>query len=122
MNRLRYVLFGSETTATRFWFGLVSIGFGLFCSQINGHWEYAVAVQIMPPLVWSALFILYGATVVTGVFTQYYSAPLLGVKLVGVFCWTAMGITTSIAQHTIGATVFGSLVAMWIVMRYPTWK
>ena len=122
LGRLRYVLLESETVAVRWWMGLVSLGYAAFLPFVDSHFEYSVSLQLMPSWMWSLLFVISGASLIQGVISRRYN--LLGCALEGVLSsltWVALGITTSISQGIPGATMVASLIALWILVRYPTW-
>lgn len=121
-RRLRYVLLESETVAVRWWFGLVSVGYAMFLPLVDTHFEYSVSVAVMPAWIWSILFFIIGFSLLYGVIFRIYNK--VGWFLEGVLCtatWVALGITTSISQGMPGATMAASLIAVWILVRYPTW-
>lgn len=121
-SRLRYVLMESETVAVRWWMGLVSLGYAAFIPNVDSHFEYEWALKFMPSWLWSVLFLIVGASLLHGVITRRYS--VIGCALegaLGAFTWASLGITTSISQGIPGATMCASLIAIWILARYPTW-
>lgn len=122
LGRLRYVLLESETVAVRWWMGLVSLGYAAFLPFVDSHFEYSISLQLMPSWLWSLLFVITGASLIQGVISRRYN--LIGCALEGVLSsitWVSLGITTSISQGIPGATMVASLIALWILVRYPTW-
>lgn len=122
IGRLKYVLMESETVAVRWWMGLVSLGYAAFLPFVDSHFEYSVSLQLMPSWMWSTLFVITGVSLIQGVISRRYN--LLGCAMEGVLStitWVSLGITTSISQGIPGATMVASLIALWILVRYPTW-
>lgn len=122
-ERLRYVLLETETVAVRFFFGFVSIGYAFFLPHVVDHFEYHISLMLMPAWAWSFGFLLCGSALMHGVITCKYSR--LGFFLEGIvsaFMWVLLGITSSMSQGTVGATAFASVIAGWIMVRYPKWK
>lgn len=123
IDRLRYVLFCSETSGTRFWFGLLTVGFAAYMGVAADPQEYALALQIMPTWAWATALLINGLFLVAGVFTQRFSFALMMVEgVLGTFAWSVMGIATSISLGLPSAPLVASLVSIWILMRYPTWS
>ena len=124
-EQLLWVLTKSQTTSTRFWFGMAGIGFGSFLmfspAVTNGVSEYAMMMKLAPSYVWSLAFSINGLALLYGVFSQTYSKTLVIFEgLLGTMAWTTTAVTIVISQHTLGATVAGAAVAFWLLVRYPT--
>lgn len=122
-NRLRYVLLETETVAVRFFFGFVSLGYAFFLPHVKDHFEYKISMMLFPSWVWAIGFATCGAALIRGVITCKYSRA--GYILEGVlsaFMWVLLGITSSMSQGTVGATAFASVIAGWIMVRYPKWN
>lgn len=122
-ERLRYALLESETVAVRFFFGFVSLGYAFFLPHVADHFEYSVSLMLLPPSVWSAGFAISGAALIYGVITCNFNRFLFTLEgVLGAFMWVTLGITSSMSQGTVGATAFASVIALWIMVRYPAWK
>lgn len=122
-ERMRYVLLESETVAVRFFFGFVSLGYAIFIPHVQDHFEYKVSLMLFPSWMWAIGFALSGLALLYGVITCRYSRLLFTFEgVLGAFSWVALGITSSMSQGTVGATAFASVIALWIMVRYPKWK
>ena len=125
VHRIRWVLLYSQTSATRMWFGLTSIGFGsfmLFSPTVHSRLsEYNLMLQIMPDQIWGALFVLHGLALWYGLLMRTFNKLLLILEgLVGIAVWAGAGIAVSIAQGAPGAVLAGTLISFWLLVRYPT--
>lgn len=124
-GRLSWLLFKSQTSSTRMWFGLASIFFGVFMylsdTVHNPDSEYVLMLQIAPDWLWASGFLVHGVALLYGVITRRYSTILLLVEgVLGVALWTAASIAMSVSQGAVGASAAGALIAAWICIRYPT--
>lgn len=122
-ERMRYVLLESETVAVRFFFGFVSVGYAIFIPHVSEHFEYQVSLMLFPAWLWALGFGLSGLALLYGVITCKYSRLFFMFEgVLGSFSWVSLGITSSMSQGTVGATAFASVIALWIMVRYPKWK
>lgn len=124
MNNLQRLLLTGSTSLLRFWFGLTAIGYAVFLLRVPAdHYEYAVTMQVASRYVWVALFILVGCATVYGAVTSKYSKATLVVEgFLGVAVWTAVGISSSISQGSIGAVTIAAVISIYLLIRYPTWQ
>jgi hypothetical protein len=123
-GRLNWLLFRSQTSATRMWFALCSIGFSSFMffsgSAYHSEDEYVLMIQMAPDWMWSLAFLTHGLSLLYGVIFRVYNNFLLTLEgVLGVLIWSATSIAMSLAQGAIGATTAGALIAAWICVRYP---
>lgn len=122
-DRLSYVFLKSETVAVRAFFGIMSLLYGIFIPQTEGQFEYAVALQWFPAWLWSAAMVTNGLAIFVGVLTQRYNLVLLLLEgALGMAAWLTLGVATSISQGVPGPTFAAAFVAIWIFVRYPSWK
>ena len=120
---LAELLIAGDTRMLRFWFGLTSIAFAAFISfGAPSHWEYGIAFMVLPHYVWSALLLVSGAALVYGAVTCHFDRLMLVLEgFIGAATWSALSITTMIAQGTIGAVTIAALINLYLLLRYPTW-
>lgn len=124
-TRLREVLLTSETTATRFWIAVISLGYGMFFMNFPnvGIHDYLLSLQFLPPAIWSILFLTTGSSMMFGLFIKKFNLLLLILESgVGCFAWVSLGITTGIENGIPGLSMFVSMISIWILMRYPAWR
>lgn len=115
----------SETVSSRFWFGLLSLGYASFMyfSDYASHpgSSYVLMFRIAPDWVWTLAFTLHGIALVYGAFTRKYSTFLLLLEgVLGIAVWTAAAAATTLEQGAPGGTTVGALIAFWVLVRYPT--
>lgn len=125
MGRLVWLFFYSQTSATRFWFSLASIGFGVFMFRSpyihNPSSEYGLMLEIMPQGVWGFLFILHGASLMYGVLTRKFNVVLLIAEgVLGSALWVTACTSMTLMQGSLGPSFAGAAMACWIAYRYPT--
>ncbi len=127
LNRRRaaWLTLYSETTAARFWFGLLSLGYASFLvfSEYAHHpgSSYVLMFKIAAEWVWATAFILNGLALLYGSFTRKYNTFLLLLEgVLGVAVWSAAAAATTIEQGAPGGTTVGALIALWVLVRYPT--
>lgn len=123
--RLKWLLLSSQTSAVRFWFGLTSVfnaGFYHFSwDQFHIDSEYELMFKIVPPDVWAGLFLLHGISLLYGVFTRQYNKGMLLLEgVLGVALWFACATAVTMVQTTPNVQIAGALVALWLLVRYPT--
>jgi hypothetical protein len=126
-NRLRYIIWCSQTSAVRFWFGLTSIGFGsffMFSATVHHPLsEYNLMLKLASDWVWALCFVLNGFSLLYGIVFATYNRLLVVLEgLLGTVVWVASASAVVITQQSIGAHVVGGLIAFWILIRYPTHK
>lgn len=122
-ERLRVVLLEEPTGNVRFFFGLIAIGYGFVIPGFSAHPMYAMSMEWFNPWIWTAAFMISGIALVWGALSS--KPTRLGFILEGVLSWVAwflLGLTTAVSQGMPGPTFFASLIAGWILVRYPTWK
>lgn len=130
LRRFWIVLWTTETTAVRLWFGLVSIFFALFIfeSPLFDYYnaEYHLMATISPYWIdsrhfWGILFATNGVALIYGVLFKVYSTKLLILEgLLGVAIWGSSAAAVYYAQGTIGAHTVAAMMALWLLARYPT--
>lgn len=123
--RLVWVMLFSQTASTRFWFGLVGIGFSSYMissSTIHSPIsEYQLLLQIAPDWVWAIGFLTHGCALIYGVLTHTYNKLLMVLEgILGTVVWTTSAVVIVITQNTIGAQAAAALIAVWLLVRYPT--
>lgn len=126
MRRLRDIWKRSETLAVRFWFGLASIGFGIFMAfanpvlEIDSH-EYIYMLLLAPRDVWGALFVLHGIALLYGVITARFSNILLLLEgVLGCALWAVSAVAMTLSQGSPGPAIAGGAISVWLLTRYPT--
>lgn len=123
LDRLCYVFLRSETVAVRAFFGILSFAYGLYIPHTIYFAEYGSALLWMPAWLWALLFHAHSAALWFGIFTRKFNAVMLALEgVLGVFVWVALGLATTMAQGIPGPTLAATPVAIWILVRYPTWK
>ncbi len=132
LHRLWIVLWTSETTAVRFWFGLASLAFSIFI--FNSHLfdyynaEYHLMSTISPTWIdsrvfWGSLFILNGTALLYGIVFRIFNTYLLLLEgVLGLALWGSSAVAVFFAQGTVGAHTVVALLALWVLARYPTHK
>ena len=121
--KLRYIFIESETIAVRFWYGLITLAYGFFMPVVSLHRDFVVATLLAPAWAWSIIFIINGIAILYGVLTHKKSRTNMLIEgALGTFCWITIGVTVSMAQGFPGPTFMASLVSLWLLVRYPTWK
>lgn len=126
MNQLKYIFKTSETVSVRFWFALASIGFGCFMMFMRhtlevDSMEYIYMFLLADKYTWGTLFILHGTALLYGALTGRFSNTLLIIEgVLGCAVWTVAAIAMTLSQGTPGPTVAGGLIAIWLLVRYPT--
>lgn len=122
-NRLQQILLKDPTGNVRFFFGFLSIGYGLFMPQVEGHYMYRLALQWINPFAWSAALLINGAALIWGAMTNRPSRIMYLLEgWLGAAVWLMLGLATSLSQGVPGPTMAASFVAGWILVRYPEWK
>ncbi len=124
-QRALWLVLYAETTASRFWFGLLSLGYASFMSfsEYASHpgSSYVLMFNIAPDWVWSLAFVIHGFALLYGAFTRKYSTFLLLLEgVLGVAVWSAAAAATTLEQGAPGGTTVGALIALWVLIRYPT--
>lgn len=124
-HRIVLLTLYSETIASRFWFGLLSIGYAsMLAFSTSPHAvnsPYLLMFDLAPDWVWIVGFTTHGLSLIYGAFTRKYNTFLLLLEgVLGVACWSAAGATTTIAQGAPGGTTVGALISLWVLVRYPT--
>ncbi len=77
----------------------------------------------MHPYLWALLFVLVGCVTIYGAVTCRYSKATLVVEgLLGVALWSAVSISSSISQGSIGAVTIAGVVSVFLLVRYPAWR
>lgn len=123
LSRLRYVFLESETVAVRAFFGILSFCYGLYIPHTVYFEEYGSALLWMPAWMWAAMFHVHSVSLWCGILFKKHNAVMLALEgVLGVFVWVALGLATTMAQGMPGPTLAASPVAIWILVRYPTWK
>lgn len=121
--RLRQILLEDPTANVRFFFGLVTIGYALFIPHTVSHAMYDMANSLLHPLVWCAIFLINGICLVWGsVHNKPGPAMFVLEGLLGAVAWLVLGVATAISQGMPGPTFFASFIAVWVFVRYPTWR
>lgn len=128
--RLKVVLWTSETSSVRLWFGLVSIFFAVFIhsSPLFDYYnaEYHLMITLAPHWIdprvfWSTLFVVHGTALLYGVIYRRFNTLLLVLEgLLGLAIWGSSALRVFEAQGTIGAHTIAACIALWILTRYPT--
>lgn len=123
--RLVWLINYSQTSVVRFWFGLSSVGFGLFMALADvekfAESEYRMMLALAPDHVWAALFFVHGFAVLYGVFAHKYNRLLVILEgVLGVALWCGSAAAVVITQKSFGAHVVGGMIAFWLLIRYPT--
>lgn len=122
-SRLQQILLKDPTGNVRFFFALVTIGYGMFIPQVEGHYMYRLALDWVPSNVWSMVLIINGTALMWGSISNRPSLLLYVLEgWLGAAAWLTLGIATSLAQGMPGPTMFAAFIAGWILVRYPEWK
>lgn len=124
-TRMHFIIFEEQSTTTRMFFGLATFLFGVFflnaSSTYWSHGEYAFMMKLAPYWLWGTGFLINGAAVMIGAYTNKYSKPQLMLEgVLGVVVWIGSAYAVVVSQNTIGAHVAAGLIAFWIYVRYPT--
>lgn len=123
IDRLRHILLEEPTGALRFFFGLGAVGYAFAMPNFSDYPMYQLALSVLPAWVWSAAFAANGSALIYGSLTNKPSRLMHFLEAVlGVTVWLGMGVTTAMAQGVPGPTFFASLIAVWLYVRYPSWK
>ena len=123
--RLYQILFVEHSTTTRLLFGVATFFFGIFflTSTVdeNLHYEYKFMAFLAPLWLWGIGFLVNGAALTVGAYTNKYSKIQLFLEgVLGVVVWVGSAYAVTVAQRTIGAHTIAGLIAFWIYIRYPT--
>jgi hypothetical protein len=122
-SRLLYLLVFSETSMTRFWVGLCSLGWAVLMTNDNLH-TYAslnLMLSLAPWYLWVLGFSVNGISLIYGVVKRQYSTLQLWIEpLLGFTLWTSAAISHFITQGVIGPISLGAAIFFWLLVRYPT--
>lgn len=124
-ERLHWLYYQSETAPVRFWFGAASLGFGSFMmfshNVVNKDSEYYFMIQLASPSAWAAMFFIHAISLWYGVITEKYNKFLLMSEgVLGTAVWFAAAASVAMYTGVLGGTFAGALIALWILIRYPT--
>lgn len=132
-NRVRARLYSlyarSETTMTRVWFGFFSFMMSVYMyfdhidSEVyhNGIDVHYLMFSIASPTIWAAGFLLHSLSLFYGALTNKYNTLLLlSEAVLGVALWIGMAAAIAIMQHFPGPESIGGVLALWLLIRYPT--
>ena len=112
----------ADTRLLRFWMAMCSFGFAIwvvFDPSYSDHHKMATLLAIAP--VQATLFFTHGVALMYGVCTGRFSTALLLCEgLLGVFLWFGVGIAEAIEQGVPGPMFVAGLVAVYLLIRYPT--
>ena len=116
-----WMLLVGETRQVRFWFAIVSFMFGLETISTGFVEGNPLLLALATDEIWRMAFFLHGVSVMYGVITKQYSKPLLLIEgVLGTAMYGALGIGDLLYFHTASPTIFCSVVAMYLLIRYPT--
>lgn len=123
--RLHWLVLHSQTTATRFWLGVASFGYAslLFSTKNIEHTSesFHLMMQLAPAHIWAMCFSIHGIALWYGAVTRTFSQILLLVEgVLGSAIWVGAAASYAIAQGIFGPTAAGALIAIWLLVRYPT--
>lgn len=123
-RNLTYILFKSETSAIRFWFGLATIFFGIFLLlHPESQWEYVITYIILPHWVWGIGFLMTGSAMFYGSMASKISSTSMFFEgILGTILWAGMAVSTMMSQGSPGAVTIAALMSVWLAIRYPTWS
>lgn len=119
---LLHLILAGETALLRLCFALCSFGWTiwLFTDKLFSV-NHPATVLLAGPYVLGTLFFIHACALLYGVRTHKYSKGLLFLEgILGVFLWVGTGISETLNQGTIGPSVFAGLIAIFLLIRYPT--
>ena len=120
-GNIGHLLLSADTAPSRFWFAMVSIFAG-----VNHIGSVSIAagvlmVELAPNWVWCLLFNLHGVALLYGVITHRFNKALLFFEgILGATLWIATAAATTFANGKPDAAVAGAIIAIWLLIRYPT--
>ena len=117
-----HMLLTGNTNLLRFFFSLCSFGFAVWVTFDSRYAEqHSYAVLLASPHAQGLLFMVHGFAVFYGVLTSRFSKVLLFMEgILGVFLWCGIGVAESLQQGTPGPLLMASLIALFLLIRYPT--
>lgn len=124
LARWNELMFAEQSSTTRFFFGWVTLGFGTFFAfsplARSGTNEYALMMAYAPAWLWGATFLLNGAALIRGAWTNSVTAAMFWLEgVLGVVIWISSAYFISLEQQMVGAHFFGGGVAFWVYFRHP---
>ena len=122
-NRVLRLLLEGDTALVRFWFALCSYGWAAFIFFATDQFllEHPESYHLARAEQLGVLFAVYATATMYGVVTRRFSVPLLFVEgALGTFLWGGIGIVDMLAQGSVGPAFGGGLIALYLLMRYPT--
>lgn len=120
-QNLVQLLVRADTVSVRFWFAIASISASLNHYTAN-HGSVATAMAALAPHgVWLSLFLLHGCALLYGVLTHKFGKTLLFLEgILGTALWVAAAFAVIQTKGMPDATLAGALIALWLLIRYPT--
>lgn len=120
-RRLYEVLLKTDTAPTRFWFAIASLGFAIDTIYSTNEISDKLMFAIAPEWAWVMLFTLNAIALLYGVFTKRYDTILLFFEgILGTALWMAAAFAHIYAHGSLDAVFAGGLIALWLLIRYPT--
>lgn len=121
-SKLMRMLLIGNTNLLRFFFSLCSFGFAAWVMfDPNYPIQHPYAVTLASPHAQGLLFMVHGFAMMHGVVTGRYSHVLLFMEgVLGVFLWCGIGVAETLQQRTPGPLIMASLIALFLLIRYPT--
>lgn len=121
------IVFHEQSTTTRFFFGWTTLGFASFfwfSPTVHADLsEYKLMLVYAPDWVWATGFLLNGAALVQGSWTNKYSKVQLFLEgALGVIVWIGSAYCVTKTQGAVGAHAMGGLIAFWVYIRHPEHK
>jgi len=121
MKRLVFALFNHDTVMVRFWFSIAAICAALDQAVDTIEAKDLIMQSLGPHLMWALLFAINASALMYGVITHKFNKVLLVAEgVLGAALWIAMAMAHIIVAGTCDVTAANALVAVWLLIRYPT--
>lgn len=123
-RRFDEIVFCEQSTTTRLFFGLTTLGFGSFFwfSPTVHHplSEYQLMLIYAPDWVWAFAFTTNGVALIYGAWTNTFSKPIFFLEgVLGVIVWISSAYCVVKTQGAAGAHLMGAVIAFWVYIRHP---
>ena len=116
-----WMLLLGETRQVRFWFSIVSFAFGIETFSPTFVEGNPLLMLLASDEVWRLAFFVHATAVMYGVITKQYNRWLLILEgMLGTAIYVSLGLADILFWQHPSPTLFCSLVAMYLLIRYPT--
>lgn len=112
----------ADTKLLRLCFAIVSVTWASWLIlDPNINVTHPILQVLGPSPYISTLFLVYSSALIYGVKTAHYSLSMLFIEgIMGTFLWVGSGILDSIQHQTLSPPLVGGLIALYLLIRYPT--